>query len=219
MAVSDHWYQVAKMRGTIMAVDPANNIIDIRCGDGSPRRIMVWEVPSGFRWPVDGEEWSIYEQNGSWYLGDRSNNPQDGLPISAMTPGDQRLDGKKVFDAAGNRILSVNMTGLDDGEGLIYDALNDRMKVAPPAPPTIFPYTNQTATYSVLTTDMFVFCSGTFTVTLPSAVTTTSKPFFIINTGTGTITVAATAGTVNYTSLSPGTSIQYMSNGTNWYAV
>lgn len=75
------------------------------------------------------------------------------------------------------------------------------------------------ATYTVVPTDQYVFCNGIFTVTLPSAITVIGRPFYIKNVGTGTITVAAIAGTVNFTSIAPGVSIQYMSDGTNWHSM
>lgn len=127
MAISDHWHRVAKFRSTVVEVDPTNNVIDVRVGDGAPRRIMVWEVPSGFRWPVVGEEWSIYEQNGSWYLGDRINDLLDDHPITSMQPGDQRLDGVRIFDTKGNRLLPIDITNLSDGEGVMYDSDEDRL--------------------------------------------------------------------------------------------
>lgn len=130
MAISDHWHRVAKYRATIVEVDPTNNIIDARMGDGAPRRIMVWEVPSGFRWPVVGEEWSVYEQNGSWYLGDRINDLLDDHPITNMQPGDQRLDGVRIFDSKGNRLLPVDVSNLRDGQVVVYNSDEDNMAAA-----------------------------------------------------------------------------------------
>lgn len=131
MAVSDFWTRVAKLRATIIECDPAQNTVDVRAGDGGTRRIMVWEVPSGFRWPVVGEDWSIYEQNGSWYLGDRINNSGDDHSITAMQPGDQRLDGDRIFDTRGDRIFPTNVASLDPGDRVIYDSVTDRMVAEP----------------------------------------------------------------------------------------
>lgn len=101
MAVGDWWTSVTKLRVNITSVDPANNVIDALGADAASRRLAVWEVPSNFRWPMVGEDWSIYEQNGSWYLGDRINNPLDDLPIGAMNPGEMRLDSSTIYDSNG----------------------------------------------------------------------------------------------------------------------
>lgn len=62
------------------------------------------------------------------------------------------------------------------------------------------------------------------TITLPSAVTArvscgNSASYTIKNIGAGTVTVAATAGTVEQTSITTGQSYTYISDGTNWYVI
>ena len=59
--------------------------------------------------------------------------------------------------------------------------------------------TSVTDTYTVLASDEYIRCNGTFTVTLP-ATTGSGDVYFIANVGTGTITVAVTgADTINST--------------------
>jgi hypothetical protein len=55
-------------------------------------------------------------------------------------------------------------------------------------------YTTQTTTYSILESDHVIHCtSGTFTVTLPASVaSTTGKIYIVVNSGAGTITLATT---------------------------
>jgi hypothetical protein len=57
----------------------------------------------------------------------------------------------------------------------------------------IFPQTSKTATYTILTTDYYIDCNGTFTVTLPTAVGFQGKTYVINNNGAGTITVGTTS--------------------------
>ena len=84
--------------------------------------------------------------------------------------------------------------------------------------------TNQTGTYSAVVGD-FVRCSGTFTVTLPSAPAVNSE-VWVKNAGTGTITVARggsdtmfefTSGLTTVT-LAPGEArgFKYYASGTEW---
>lgn len=88
--------------------------------------------------------------------------------------------------------------------------------------------TAQGVNYTVAATIMWVFCTAAITVTLPSALTT-NRPITIVAV-TGTTAVAAAAGTVfggsvntstgaimNAT-VSPGDSITYKADGTDWRA-
>jgi len=85
-------------------------------------------------------------------------------------------------------------------------------------------YTARTSTYSVLTTDWLVEAtSGTFTITLPTAVDAAGRDYVIKNSGTGTITLATTSSqtidkVLNQT-ITSGSSITVVSNGTNWVIV
>lgn len=86
-----------------------------------------------------------------------------------------------------------------------------------------------TANYTVTRADdVIIVSSGTITVTLPSAVLNPGRAYVIKNRGAGTVTVAATAGTVEagVTTINTGAITQagatnffrYISDGTNWYA-
>lgn len=82
-------------------------------------------------------------------------------------------------------------------------------------------YTAQTSTYAILATDCTVDCtSGSFTVTLPTAVGATGKIYNIKNSGAGTITVATTsAQTVDGATpptLTAGVNLTVQSTGANW---
>lgn len=85
-------------------------------------------------------------------------------------------------------------------------------------------YIEKSATYTITTSDFLVNCtSGTFTVTLPTAVGTV-KPngriYVVKNSGAGTITVATTsAQTIDggaTANISAGSSVNFMSTGSNW---
>lgn len=85
-------------------------------------------------------------------------------------------------------------------------------------------YTAQTSTYAILTTDELIDCtSGTFTVTLPTAVSVSGKKYIIKNSGTGVITIATTSSQTidGGASSSIALSVQYssitvVSDGANW---
>ena len=56
-------------------------------------------------------------------------------------------------------------------------------------------YLGKTTGYDILTTDSFIDCtSGTFDVNLPTAIGIAGQPFFIKNSGTGTVSVKCKTG-------------------------
>ena len=55
------------------------------------------------------------------------------------------------------------------------------------------PYVAKTATYTIAQKDYFIDCSGTFTVTLPTAVGFKGKIYIVKNSGDGSITLATTS--------------------------
>lgn len=93
MAVRDHINRVNKLRAQVITVDPSQRLIEVTTADGGLRRLSVYDVPSQFTWPLEGEEWSIYEENGYWYLGNKWLNPDESELFESMSPGDSRSPG------------------------------------------------------------------------------------------------------------------------------
>lgn len=87
------------------------------------------------------------------------------------------------------------------------------------------PYTAKTTTYAVLSTDFTIDCtSGTFTVTLPTAVGCAGRIYNIKNSGAGVITVATTSSQTIDGSTTAVIAIQYwsitvQSTGANWIII
>jgi hypothetical protein len=88
-------------------------------------------------------------------------------------------------------------------------------------------YAAKTTTYTLVATDHDIECtSGTFTVTLPTAVNIIGREYWITNTGSGTITLATTSSqtfanvtaTPTTLSIAQFTSYRVVSNGANWIA-
>lgn len=90
---------------------------------------------------------------------------------------------------------------------------------------TTLPFTNKTSTYTIDNTDCVVNCtSGTFTVTLPTAVGLTGQYFIIKNSGTGIITLDANGSQTIDGVLTKVMAVQYesytvISDGANWIVV
>jgi hypothetical protein len=88
-----------------------------------------------------------------------------------------------------------------------------------------YEFVAKTGSYSAQPTDAVIEAtSGTFQVTLPTAVGAAGKMYFIKNSGTGTITVATTSAQTIDGGATAVLSTQYsslsvISDGTNWIVV
>lgn len=87
MGVADHT-KLRKMRAIVTTVDPSQRLIEVVTTDGGIRRLAVFDVPSQFTWPKQDEEWSIYEEGGYWFLGNKYLNSDENDFFEAMEPGD-----------------------------------------------------------------------------------------------------------------------------------
>lgn len=87
-----------------------------------------------------------------------------------------------------------------------------------------YAYVAKTALYTATTTDLVIDCtSGTFTVTLPTAVGIAGRVYIIKNSGVGTITMAGTSAQtfdgVTSPTLATKVAAQYQSDGANWIKI
>lgn len=104
MAIRDHVTRTPRMRGKITLVDPPNGIVEAVCRDGAARRIGIATTSTLFRWPIEGEEWAVYEQNGQWYLGERFTDIDTPPPLSAVATGESRIDSSTIWTPEGHRV-------------------------------------------------------------------------------------------------------------------
>lgn len=87
---------------------------------------------------------------------------------------------------------------------------------------TTLPFTNRTSTYTIDNEDCVINCtSGTFTVTLPTAVGLEGQYFIVKNSGTGVITIDGDGsetidGSLTFILSTRYESITVISNGLNW---
>lgn len=81
-------------------------------------------------------------------------------------------------------------------------------------------YNAQGSTYTALATDCVINCTGTWTLTLPTAVGVSGRLYYIKNSGAGTITMAGTGGQtfdgVASPTVAAGASLTVCSDGANW---
>lgn len=88
MGIGDHVARISKLRARVTTVDPSNDLIEVVTNDRQARRLALFDLPDGFRWPVEGQEWSIYEENGYWRLGNRFYSPEEREALRELDPGE-----------------------------------------------------------------------------------------------------------------------------------
>jgi hypothetical protein len=90
---------------------------------------------------------------------------------------------------------------------------------------TTLPFTNRTSTYTIDNEDCVVNCtSGTFTVTLPTAVGLEGQYFIVKNSGTGVITIDGDGSETIDGQSNKILAVQYesmtmISDGANWKVI
>lgn len=135
MAVSDHLKPglTDRSRVRIMTVDTANRRVEAGLKDGSMIQVAVWDVPNAFRWPIEGEIWIVRRDNGIWVLDRRQQVAADenAFPITQMNPGEMKLDSNIVIDASGRTFVAVDLTGIENGWTLTWDATLMRFVAGP----------------------------------------------------------------------------------------
>ena len=90
---------------------------------------------------------------------------------------------------------------------------------------TTLPITNRTSTYVADNEDCVINCtSGTFTVTLPTAVGISGQYFIVKNSGAGVITIDGAGsetidGALDFTLSTQYEAVTVISNGANWAVI
>lgn len=137
-----------------------------------------------------------------------------------------------VFNENGND-YPMRFEGDTDANLLYLDAVNDRIGVGTSAPNSKFhtsgsvskKYLAITALRTLDATDHIVDCtSGTFTVTLPTAVGITGREYVVKNSGTGVITIDGNGsetidGQTTWSLPAQYDSITVVSDGANWIII
>jgi hypothetical protein len=111
----------------ILSVSIPDKQVEARLGDGGPIVISIHDVPPAFRWPKEGEWWSVTRDalsSNLWTLGARVHGRtsyvvggerqvalNEKVPITQMQEGELRLDAERITDALGRRLLHLGEGG------------------------------------------------------------------------------------------------------------
>ena len=132
-----------KLATRIITVDPATRRIEGTLKDGAMVQIRATEVGAVFRWPAEGEVWTIRRDDGYWILDSRIEIPEDGLgDVSTLNPGDTKITGNTLVagslsiegDLVAASGVLTNLTGLPTA-GLVDNAVTTaKLEVAEQLP-------------------------------------------------------------------------------------
>lgn len=131
----------ASARVQILTVDTANRRIEALNKDNSTLQVSVWDdAGNAFRWPKENEIWIVRRVNGVWFLDSRVQQGQVGadnttvpepVPITAMSPGELKLDGAVVIDSNGYTFIAVDLTGISNGWTIKWNSTLNRFVAGP----------------------------------------------------------------------------------------
>jgi hypothetical protein len=125
----------------------------------------------------------------------------------------------KTWTAAVVTVADLN-THIRDNLNVLKTSIDDNGHLFLPV------FQSKTANYTILGTDDVILCtSGSFTITLLTAVGRAGKWFIVKNTGSGTITMASTSSqtidgaSAGSTTLAQNDSLTFLSDGANWVII
>jgi hypothetical protein len=115
MPLSDHYRGGATERllVSILTVDPASGRVEVVGKDAAVIQIGVGRVPAIFRWPVQGEVWTIIRENGEWSLESKVSDP-DSKSLSTLNPGEAMVQADKIWTPSGEYLVTSD-EGLPSG--------------------------------------------------------------------------------------------------------
>lgn len=106
MTVSDHYRSgmTERLIVTIVTVDPPSGTVEGVGKDAAVIQINVTRTPAIFRWPVQGEYWSIIRENGEWALEECLPNP-DNKQLSTLAPGEAIVQAETIWTPSGEKLI------------------------------------------------------------------------------------------------------------------
>lgn len=124
--------QLNKARVKIMAVNPRERQVQALLKEGAIVEVAVWDTPIAFRWPREGEIWTIYREANYWVLGNpHDDDTNEPFTVEDLAEGEIRLDADVVKDRQGRTVLTgaPNVTKVTDFGAVADGTTNDTVAV------------------------------------------------------------------------------------------
>jgi hypothetical protein len=152
MPISEFTGAVGTQYVQIVTCDPRTRRIEGRLKDGAVVPVAIYNTPPFFRWPREGEVWSVIYMGTTPVLGSFQEMEDSSQPVEDLMPGDARIDADTVRLVGG---LIVSGTSIFEGATVFEQS---------PTAPTPAPGTNNTQ----LATTAFVQAASTSNPSPPS---------------------------------------------------
>lgn len=134
--LSDHYRggMTERLAVVIVTSDPATGRLEVVGKDAAVIQVSVGRIPVLFRWPKQGEYWTIIRENGEWALEERMPDP-DAKSLLSLIPGEAIVQAEKIWTPSGDYLLRASdVVGLDSRldalEGQTLDARLDDLEEA-----------------------------------------------------------------------------------------
>jgi len=123
MAIHDHIKPGldARVMAKILTVDPSQRKIEAALKDGGLIHVAVFDSPSVFVWPQQGEFWTVRKDSGIWKL-DKRVDSNDDHKIDNINPGEAKIYADTITNMSGHIIPAVDTTSnaLAENAVLVY---------------------------------------------------------------------------------------------------
>lgn len=101
-----------KARARIITVIPDQRRIEAGIRDGVVA-VQVTETGPFFRWPEQGEMWSIFKEADTWRLGQLLEEGQPTTSVESLGPGEAKIYSEVIKTPAGHTLLrDVDVEGI-----------------------------------------------------------------------------------------------------------
>lgn len=98
-----------KQRVKIITVDPAKRNIEAMLKEGSAIQLQVWDVPPIFRWPRQGEFWTVERTGNYWTLGTLLEHPESEVRIEQLSEGEALITADQIRTETGGYVVTSDL--------------------------------------------------------------------------------------------------------------
>lgn len=109
MPISDHYRggMTERLIVSVVTVDPPTGRVEVVGKDAAVIQIKVQPIPVVFRWPREGEYWTIVRENGVWALDALVESLDSSTRINNIQPGEALIQSETLLTPSGERFRTT----------------------------------------------------------------------------------------------------------------